>query len=368
MVVDSIDLTATVVNVNGSPMQTLASGDARYAQLAAANTLSRVNTFTTSPVISALTPQLNIRETDAATDEKNWIVRAAGGDSRISTASDAAPSSVVATALRISRTGTVVASIDLTATVVNVNGSPVQTTSTADARYAQLAAANNFTQQQTITQGGGAFTLKAGATSDHVYMEFYADSAAQTTRSGYIGYSAAGTDHISIANQQGNGGIILSTAGTGIVSTNGRFQATKIGSFAGNAAIEMNSTAPFLEWRESDGALDNKRWGMYVAGEQFVAAVADDAGSASLNWLTVDRTAVSSIDLITLSSNTINLVAGALTHNGVAIQNTTTADDAATRNSPPRMFSPAGLRRSCRPCRRLRWNESDAGADEKTGR
>lgn len=55
----------------------------------------------------------------------------------------------------------------------------------------------------TIGESAAALSLKAGATADHVYMQFYADSAAQTTRSAYIGFGSAGSTILTINNELG---------------------------------------------------------------------------------------------------------------------------------------------------------------------
>ena len=56
--------------------------------------------------ISNTLPQLLFNETDAPTDEKNWILDVTGGDMRLSTATDANPENRVLNALGIFRTST----------------------------------------------------------------------------------------------------------------------------------------------------------------------------------------------------------------------------------------------------------------------
>lgn len=69
----------------------------------------------------------------------------------------------------------------------------------------------------TINGGSGILILKAGPTNDHVYMTFFADSAAQSTRSGYFGYGTAGSSQMTLSNEVANGNIQLTTQGTGRV-------------------------------------------------------------------------------------------------------------------------------------------------------
>jgi hypothetical protein len=72
-----------------------------------------------------------------------------------------------------------------------------------------------------VDGGGGILALKSGATTDHVYMQFFADSQAASTRSGLVGYGSAGTNLLSITNEMSNGNINLTTNGTGAVQVNG---------------------------------------------------------------------------------------------------------------------------------------------------
>lgn len=59
-----------------------------------------------------------------------------------------------------------------------------------------------------VSEYGTAIDLKAGGTSDHVYMRFFADSDNISTPSGYIGYGTASTTTLTIKNS--NGDIVLS--------------------------------------------------------------------------------------------------------------------------------------------------------------
>jgi len=63
----------------------------------------------------------------------------------------------------------------------------------------------------TITGGATSLALKAGASDDHVYMSFFADSAAQSTRSGYFGFSVAAQDNLKLVNEMSGGDIFLQT-------------------------------------------------------------------------------------------------------------------------------------------------------------
>lgn len=98
----------------------------------------------------------------------------------------------------------------------------------------------------TADGGGSVIKLKPG-TADHAYLEYYADSSAASTRSGWVGYGSAGTSQMSITNEMPNGNINLSTNGTGTVTINGAIYAPP-----GMLTQYVGSTAP-TGWLLCDG-------------------------------------------------------------------------------------------------------------------
>lgn len=88
------------------------TADARYGLVSGPSFTGTVN-------ITATIAQVTLNESDAATDEKEWHLRASGGDFFLYTATDGG--SAAGTPLRIIRTGTTIDSIALTATAVTVN-------------------------------------------------------------------------------------------------------------------------------------------------------------------------------------------------------------------------------------------------------
>lgn len=99
----------------------------------------------------------------------------------------------------------------------------------------------NYGGQLTVgegTLGGGVLKLKPGSTADHVYLELYARSAATTTRSGYMGFPAAGSATINIANEIEGGGIDFYAKSGG--TTASRMYLTS----AGNLTITGNAYKP----------------------------------------------------------------------------------------------------------------------------
>jgi hypothetical protein len=150
--------------------------------------------------------------------------------------------------------------------------------------------------------------------------------------------------------------------------------------------INLNSAAPGIQFNESDAAANNRLWSLLVSSEQLSFRVDDDTFSASSVWMAVDRTGVA-IDSIALAStaltwngNPISTAVGAnptaslglAAVNGVAT--TFMRSDAAPALSQSiaptwtgvHTFSNTGgaiLLSSASPI--LRWNESDAAADNR---
>lgn len=101
-----------------------------------------------------------------------------------------------------------------------ITGDTVTSTNLLTAGSISSGAITSSSGSVTVDGGGGILKLKPG-TNDHVYMEMYADTAAPSTRSAYLGFGAAGTADMTIANQMTNGNINFTTNGTGIVNIAG---------------------------------------------------------------------------------------------------------------------------------------------------
>jgi hypothetical protein len=97
----------------------------------------------------------------------------------------------------------------ITYTAGNV-GIGVASNATYDLRVAGTV---YFDSKLLVSGGGDNFQLYAGSTADHVYMEFFADSAAQTTRSGYFGFPSAGATQMILRNQMAGGTLQLQSEG-----------------------------------------------------------------------------------------------------------------------------------------------------------
>lgn len=85
--------------------------------------LSQSNVFLGSAqTISNTAPHIRFDETDAGADERAWMVRSNAGRWLLSTATDASPTTPVANAIDIDRSGTTVTSIALAATTISLVG------------------------------------------------------------------------------------------------------------------------------------------------------------------------------------------------------------------------------------------------------
>lgn len=102
-----------------------------------------------------------------------------------------------------------------------------------------------------ISSGGQAINIKAGPASDHVYIALYADSQAQTVRSGYLGYPSAGETNLYMVNSMPNGNIVLIPNGSGYVKADGNLEViggvNAVGDVSGNKLYgALNHTAGYL--------------------------------------------------------------------------------------------------------------------------
>ena len=102
--------------------------------------------------------------------------------------------------------------------------------------------ANTFSAINTFSAGNQAVEVKAGATANHVYIGWFADSASQSTRSGYMGYASAGTTHFTVGNERTNGDIQFITNGTGSLKFN-----TQTVWHAGNDGVASGLDADLLD-------------------------------------------------------------------------------------------------------------------------
>lgn len=73
-------------------------------------------------------------------------------------------------------------------------------------------------------------------------------------------------------------------------------------------SLELEAAAPYIQWRESDAAANNKVWRLYVNSEQFKVQLGNDDEDTFADIVTIDRTAN--------TADSVALVADALTLGG----------------------------------------------------
>lgn len=103
--------TSGLTAVNGTAETYMRSDAAPAIDQGITPTWTGEHSFTATPNITATTPQLSMREVDAGTDQKNWLLRANSSAFAIGTATDAAPLTFVTAALSIARTAAAITSV-----------------------------------------------------------------------------------------------------------------------------------------------------------------------------------------------------------------------------------------------------------------
>ncbi len=101
---------------------------------------------------------------------------------------------------------------------------------------------------QTITSGklildidsAAVLDIKGGS-ADEVYIQIFADAAAQSTRSGYIGFFGAASEDLSIVNEFASGSTILATNNTAALTLDSSQNATIAGTTT-TTKLTINST------------------------------------------------------------------------------------------------------------------------------
>lgn len=79
------------------------------------------------------------------------------------------------------------------------------------------------------------------------------------------------------------------------------------GQVKASSGLSAHSTQPYLDLYETDASTDNKRWDITAAGEQLLFRALNDAYSAGVSFMTVDRTAHTAIDKVNFPQSSINV-------------------------------------------------------------
>lgn len=78
---------------------------------------------------------------------------------------------------------------------------------------------------------------------------------------------------------------------------------------AGVSAIKLESTSPFVFWKETDAAADNGLWRMAVNSEQFFMGTRDDSDGTGIDFFLVDRTGTT-VDTLYFTANVTETIGG----------------------------------------------------------
>lgn len=225
-------------------------------------------------------PLLELFESDAASNNGRWQVRAQGEQLLISTISN--DGLTTANAIVIDRTATVIDSVNLTAAVAQVNGQNIR--------------------DAAILTSGTVATARLGSGTADATTFLRGDQTWQLGTSIFAGF----------ANPSASIGL---AAVNGSASTAMRSDAAPALSQAiaptWTGLHTFSSTDPILRLNETDAAANNRVWQIESNGEQFLLRVGNDALSSFANFMAVDRT-LNVIDSIALTATTLTL-------NGTAI-------------------------------------------------
>lgn len=159
----TIGLTA----VNGTAGTALRSDGAPALSQSITPTWTGAHIFQASVTeLENATPIFQVDETDAAANERNWLYRSSAGILALSTATDAAPTTAVANALTIDRTGTTVDSFAISATSATLNGLALATYETGSftVNYGN-ACTTTPSQTWDYIKVGNQVTIKLDSTS-----------------------------------------------------------------------------------------------------------------------------------------------------------------------------------------------------------
>jgi hypothetical protein len=243
-------------------------------------------------------PQWIFVETDAAADNQAWPIRISGEQFTIGALNDLG--SVFTPWVTVDRTGTTIDLVNLQGTTVSVNG-------------------QNIRDAAILTSGlVGTARLGGGVADATTWLR--GDQTWQSLPGGFTGF-ANPTATLGLAAINGAATTAMRSDAAPALSQAiaPTWTAQHIFGLSGatNAAILVSSAQPQTDYNESDAAANNRRWRWEAQGEQFLGRTVNDANSAAVTWLAVDRT-LNVVDTIALTST-------ALTWNGNPLLSTATA-------------------------------------------
>lgn len=287
--------------VNGVAVTWMRSDAAPALDVSISPTWLGTHTFAQPVTVSQGSPAYRLNESDAAANNRLWDQIAIGEQLLLRAVNDAG--TVASPWATVDRTGTTIDTVNLQATTVQVNGVNVRD-------------ATNLFNTGTVP------TARLGGGVADATTWLRGDQSWQTLPGGFTGF-ANPTASIGLAAVNGaattamrsDAAPALSQAIAPTWSARHDFTLARLG--ANQYGLLLTSAAPAIGWFETDAAIDNRRWSILANSEQLGFSVGNDADSAGVQWLAVDRT-LNVVDLIALTST-------ALTWNGNALLSTATA-------------------------------------------
>jgi hypothetical protein len=211
------------------------------------------------------TPQFVLTESDAAANNKNWLLKASAEQLLLQAGNDALGS--FGTIMTVDRTANTIDSIALTATSITVNGADVRS-ATDLFNTGTVPAARLPSSFAGLANSTGTVTLSAANGSNA---------------------TASRSDHGHALDQS------IAPTWTAPHTFSNSFTSGNPGAAVFSASI------PMVEFDQSGATANNRRWWINAASEQLQFQVANDARNTSQSWLVVDRTGTT-VDSVALPS------------------------------------------------------------------
>lgn len=167
-----------------------------------------------------------------------------------------------------------------------------------------IGGAKTFDSKITVAPANQAapLDLKGGA-ADQVFIQFYGQAAAQSTRSAYVGYGTGGNVLFGIVNERTNGGITLTANGTGVITL--AAARVDVGTALATPTLRVgtSTTSGYVLTADASG---NATW--QQTANIIVPGTITQYYRGDLSWQTLDKAAVG-------LGNVVNSVAVDLTTN-----------------------------------------------------
>lgn len=278
-------LLATFPNITGAVTLT-------HTQINDAMQLSADNTISGSNTIQNAAPKITFDETGVAADSGAWQIRADATEFHLYTLNDLG--SAVGDPIKITRSTTTPTEIELNATTIDINGA-------ADITSVNVSGAS-------LRVGGSSPYLRytnAGATANNGVWDL--------TPIGDILYGRVLDDAESASSNWLR--VLRTTTTVDEIELNATLldvNATTIelsGTVYSNSNMQIQSSEPWLYFRETDGAADEEFWRLGESGGALYLQTRTDAGGAGETAIFMNRTGTA-VTEIELNADAIDLNGG----------------------------------------------------------